>query len=466
MFLLIGCIALSLAACKERSNTQSNSETEIDLATLAVIVSQKVVVVEAVGDEPKDTKMGSGFFVSADGNLATCAHIIEGARTIRVKTLYGAEFKFERVVFMDKSKDLAILSVASDGVAFFEQSDSPAPVGTRIAVLGNPLGLKGSLTDGVVSAIRGGNGVARYLQISAPVSQGSSGSPVVTLDGDLVGMVGARAQDGEGLGFALAAKEIWTAINQPTAGNELQIAYRDALEMSRKRYLPSSELSDDPEWNNGKLPEATSQRLAVLRRLKSKYPDVAVIRIEIAKALQKDSEYERAFEECAVLVRDDPGNRLAVNELINVITKEEEKIPLVKSALSADPLNFHARLYLSETERRKNDFLSSQLSARSALETAPFSLRISEGYADALIKSAFHDVAILSEPFESFHGERIRHAIVESNDLRRMITAAALIIAEPSEEALEKFIDCRRLSKSGFNCLSKSGQVFLMFQAA
>jgi len=440
LLILLGLLVLTLSSCKEKSSLETESAKDTDLTSLAAIVSQKVVSVETVGDNPQDAKTGSGFFVSADGKVVTCAHVIQGAKTIRVKTLNGAEFKFESVVFIDESKDLAILSVAADGVAFFEHSDSAAPVGTRIAVLGNPLGLKGSLTDGVISAIRGGNGISSYLQISAPVSQGSSGSPVLLLNGHLVGMVGSRAQDGEGLGFALAAKEIWSAISQPSTDKVKKVAYREALKMSRKRYLPSAELFNDPEWNNGQLPTATSQRLAVLNRLKSKYPDVATIRIEIAKALETDSNHDEAFGEYATLVRDDPGNRLALNYLINVIVREEKKLPYVKSSLSADPLNFHARIYLSKTEGRNKKFLASQLSARRALETAPFSLRISEGYADSLISTAFYDLAILNEPYDALHGEIIRRVIVESNDLRRIIISAGLVISKPSEEAIDNFI--------------------------
>lgn len=431
---------LSLSSCEKQDASKAPSDGDA-LVNLAGIVSQKVVMIEAVGSEIQDTRTGSGFFVTEDGKVATCAHLVEGAKSIRVKTLSGAEYKFRSVVSLDTTRDLALLSVATDGVASFKQSSPDVSVGTRIAVLGNPLGLTGSLTDGVVSAIRGGADNVQFLQISAPVSPGSSGSPVVTLTGDLVGMVGARAQEGEGIGFALSSEEIWAAINQATAKRGDQSPYREALEMSRRRYLPNKDLWDDPEWGNGSLPEATSQRLAVLRRLSSKHPEVALLRVEIAKALREDGEHDQAFDECAALVNKDPGNRLAVKELIRAITKEERKIPFVKSAVNADPLNFHARRYLFEREGYDNDFLSAQLSARRALETAPFSLAISEGYAEALMDEQLHELAIEGRPFDTFHGERFRNAISDSNELRKVIAAAALMLVEPTEEALEKFLD-------------------------
>jgi hypothetical protein len=438
--ILVFLAVLALASCENRTESKSSSDEDA-LVSLAAVVSQKVVTIEAIGSESQDAQTGSGFFVTEDGKVATCAHLVEGAKSIRVKTLSGAEFKLMSVVSVDSTKDLAILSVATDGAACFDHSGPEVSVGTRIAVLGNPLGLRGSLTDGVVSAIRGGADDVRFLQISAPVSPGSSGSPVVSLAGDLLGMVGARAQGGEGIGFALASEEIWAAINQAAAEKDDQAPYREALEMSRRRYLPSRELWDDPEWENGSLPEATSQRLAVLRRLSSRYPKVALLRVEIAKALREDGEYDQAFEECAALVSQDPGNRLAVSELIGTITKEERKIPFVKSAVNADPLNFHARRYLFEQEGHDDQFLSAQLSARRALETAPFSLRISEGYAEALLDHELHELAIRDRPFESFHGEMIRNAISDSNELRKLIAAGALMLAEPSEEVLEDFLN-------------------------
>lgn len=431
---------LFISSCEKKDASKKPSDGDA-LVALAGTISQKVVLIEAVGSEIQDTRTGSGFFVTKDGKVATCAHIVEGAKSIRVKTLSGAEFTFKSVVFVDATKDLALLSVATEGVASFEQSSPDVSVGTRIAVLGNPLGLAGSLTDGVVSAIRREADDLSFLQISAPVSPGSSGSPVVTLTGDLVGMVGSRAREGEGIGFALSSGDIWTAIKQAAAKKIEQTPYKKALEMSRKRYLPSKDLWEDPEWRNGSLPEAISQRLVVLRRLSSKHPDVAFLRVEIAKALREDGEHDKAFEECAALVSKDPGNRLAVNELIGAIVKEERKIPFIKSAVNADPLNFHARKYLYEREGHDDDFLSVQLSAKRALEAAPFSLAIAEGYAETLLDEQLHELAINGRPFDFGYGEMMRKAIKEANDLRKVIAAGALMFATPSEAALEKFLD-------------------------
>jgi hypothetical protein len=438
---LLWLLVLCLVACDKKPSSHSSVQQDGGLVTLAAKVSQKVVTIEAVGGDGQGVKTGTGFFVSDEGKVATCAHLVEGARSVRVKTLSGAEFIFKGVVSLDRDKDLAILAVASDGASSFGQSNTVVSVGTRIAVLGNPLGFKGTLVDGVVSAFRGGANKIRLIQISAPVSPGSSGSPIVTLTGELVGMVGARAEAGEGIGFALPADYIWKAIGDVTIGKVEEDPSIKALELSRKRYLPSSELWADPEWEKGELPEATSQRLAVLRRLLRKYPSDAIIRVEIAKALGDDGEYDQAFEECAKLVRDDPGNRLAVSELIGFPTDEEQKVPFVKAGVMADPLNFRARTFLFEQEGRDDDFLSAQLSAQRALETAPFSLRISEGYADALLDYELHELAVLDRPFDAFQGDRIRNAIDNSNELRGLIASAALMLSNPSDDVLETFLD-------------------------
>ena len=442
VFLIVGL--LSLASCDNTHDTSKEDyeerAAEDTLIKIASAVSQKVVNIEVVGADSQNISTGSGFFVTGKGTVATCAHLIDGSKSIRVKTLSGAEFEFERVLHLDRKRDLALLSVNADGVSFFEQSGQKPSVGTKIAVFGNPLGLKGSLTDGVVSAVRGEAGETSYLQISAPVSPGSSGSPVVSLSGDLLGMVGARAQDGEGIGFALESGEIWAAVNKPVVKEASQAAYEKALAMSRKRYLPSRELWADPEWNNWKLPKVTSQRLAVLRRLKSKYPDVALLRIEIARALSRDGNDEGAFEECAALISDDPGNRLAVKELIGTIVSKERKAPFLRKAGDADPLNFHLRKHIYEQEESDDDFLSAQIGARQALETAPFSLQISEGYAEALVAYELHELAIEQRSFESIKAERIRLAIKDSNEMRRMVAAASLVVAEPIKANLEAFV--------------------------
>jgi hypothetical protein len=314
-------------------------------------------------------------------------------------------------------------------------------VGTTIVVLGNPLGLKGTFSTGVISGIRsiGKNGKS-LLQISAPISPGSSGSPVLNLSGDLVGMVEAQAKEGEGIGFALTAEHIWKMLGDCTAAVPKSDPSNEPLAKSRKRYLAGADLAKDPEWNQGKLPEAASQRIAVLRRLRERYPDEAVARIAFISALCDDDNYEQAFDECVSMINADPGNRLALRQLSRVIVKEERKLPIFRSAIKADPLNFRAREYLFRQEGSAKDFLSANQSARRNLETAPFFLPAAEGYAESILDLHLHEL-VKQESMVYPVGESVElYAIEMTNQLRGIVVLAAQVLTKQTEDALKEFI--------------------------
>lgn len=153
---------------------------------------------------------GSGFLVSGDGLLVTAAHVIEGAVAATVQLRGGGEFPVEGVVFRDRRLDLAIIRISGLELPTIEFGDSDGlDVGQRIYVVGAPLGLSSTVSDGLVSQLRSVDGT-RLIQISAPVSPGSSGGPVVTEAGRVVGVVvsGVRGGGAENLNFALPSNYV------------------------------------------------------------------------------------------------------------------------------------------------------------------------------------------------------------------------------------------------------------------
>jgi S1-C subfamily serine protease len=138
---------------------------------------------------------GTGFFVTADGYFVTCQHVIASAGTIVLRNLKGQTFP-ARVVLADRAVDLAILKA--------EGRFSPLPVGASAAVrrgeaivtMGFPnvslQGIEPKVTDGIVNSFSGANNDARVFQISAPIQTGNSGGPVVTMHGNVVGIVSSK----------------------------------------------------------------------------------------------------------------------------------------------------------------------------------------------------------------------------------------------------------------------------------
>ncbi|HEY4032171.1 MAG TPA: trypsin-like peptidase domain-containing protein [Caulobacteraceae bacterium] len=153
---------------------------------------------------------GSGFFISRDGYIVTNNHVVENAATITVKTNDDRELK-AKLVGRDPATDLAVIKV--DGAAFpyvsFEDKGKPR-VGDWVIALGNPFGLGGTATAGIVSALsRPSEGpYVDYMQIDAPINRGNSGGPSFDMNGRVVGVNSAiytPSGGSVGIGFDIPA---------------------------------------------------------------------------------------------------------------------------------------------------------------------------------------------------------------------------------------------------------------------
>ena len=112
----------------------------------------------------------AGFFVSPDGLLITNWHVVEEAASAAAKTKSGQILPIKGAIGLDRENDLAVLMVEGANLPFLTLGQSGVlKTGDRVAVIGSPMGLEGSLSEGIVSAKR------QWLQITAPISPGSSG---------------------------------------------------------------------------------------------------------------------------------------------------------------------------------------------------------------------------------------------------------------------------------------------------
>jgi serine protease Do len=176
---------------------------------------------------------GSGFFISADGYIATNNHVIDGADKITVHTADNRTFK-ARVVGRDKTTDLAVLKVDAGGLPFVSFEDSASPrVGDWVVAVGNPFGLGGTATAGIVSA-RDRRNVAdsryvNYLQIDAPINPGNSGGPTFDLQGRVVGINTAiyspSGGGSVGIGFDIPADVASSVTKQLISGGKVSRGY-------------------------------------------------------------------------------------------------------------------------------------------------------------------------------------------------------------------------------------------------
>ena len=141
-------------------------------------VKPSTVVILTYDKDGKALSQGSGFFISREGDVITNRHVIQGAIKAEIKTTEGNTYPIKQVVAEDVEGDIIRLSVdIPTGLAPpLKISSSLLSEGERIIVIGSPLGLEQTISDGIVSAIREIPGYGKVVQITAPISPGSSGT--------------------------------------------------------------------------------------------------------------------------------------------------------------------------------------------------------------------------------------------------------------------------------------------------
>jgi len=153
---------------------------------------------------------GSGFFISQSGDIITNRHVLTGVHRAEVKTAKGKVHPITMIVGEDKESDIirASVNISLESVRPLSVSISTPEVGERVAVIGSPLGLERTVSDGIVSAIREIPAFWKIYQISAPISAGSSGSPVVNMKGEVIGVATFQFVEGQNLNFAIPGERI------------------------------------------------------------------------------------------------------------------------------------------------------------------------------------------------------------------------------------------------------------------
>lgn len=188
----------------------------LSLTELIERVRPAVVTVIVYDRRGKELGFGSGFFVSRGGELLTNHHVIEGASSAKIRTFDGRTYPLRVILADDPDSDLARLVAFMDGpVPYLKLAGHTPQVGDRVLVIGSPMGLDETVTDGIVSAVpaeREGQSDLEpaTLQVTAAISEGSSGGPVVDSNGAVIGVATAYMSEGENLGFAVPLSRITT----------------------------------------------------------------------------------------------------------------------------------------------------------------------------------------------------------------------------------------------------------------
>lgn len=176
-----------------------------DIPSIAKAANGAVVSIVMSDKDGKPIAQGSGFLVSTDGIIITNYHVIAEGSSALVKLPDGAFFAVDGVLAFDKARDVAVIKAHGDNFHKLTLGNSDrVQVGQEVVAIGNPLSLESTVSNGIVSSIRtideeGG----KYLQVTAPISPGSSGGPLFNMAGEVVGITTMYIKGGENLNFAI-----------------------------------------------------------------------------------------------------------------------------------------------------------------------------------------------------------------------------------------------------------------------
>jgi S1-C subfamily serine protease/RNA polymerase subunit RPABC4/transcription elongation factor Spt4 len=189
---------------------------EITASTSVVDKMPAVATIYVYDNRGKLFGQGSGFLISGDGVGVTNFHVIADAYSADVKLGDGRLYQMLSVHAYDEARDIAIFQIGrKTGLGIEQTRDLPylnfatedVHTGDRITAVGSPEGLSNSISDGLVSAIRSDD-ADRFIQITAPISPGSSGGPVFNLKGEVVAITSFQFTKGQNLNFAIPIDEV------------------------------------------------------------------------------------------------------------------------------------------------------------------------------------------------------------------------------------------------------------------
>lgn len=275
----------------------------------------------------------SGFFIRDDLVVTNFHAIKEGVRGhIKIVGARGA-YVIAGVVGMDRNKDLAILRIAGvKAPSLGLGSDSDARVGDRVYAVGNPMGLEGTFSDGIISGIRS-VGARRLLQITAPISPGSSGGPVLNESGLVIGIAVATLTEGQNLNFAIPASDLGPLLANvgrlfPLPG-EAAIT-KPAPDVSKKERLTKTAADMVLASKNYRL--ALGRVLAIYQRDLARREELASLRVDLFErgvlSKREFEEGQRAQAEAQASVTE---TQQAIEVADRYLTEAEEVLKLTKS---------------------------------------------------------------------------------------------------------------------------------------
>ncbi len=200
------------------TNDNANSEkTPMSASEISEKVSPAVFYIEVYDKNSSPLGSGSGFFISNNGTAVTNYHVIQDSYSAQITTTNGEKHNVSAVIAFDEALDVAIIRVDKSAISGNAVSGFPSvtiadsdniKAGQTVFTLGSPLGLQNTISSGIISNVNQIIGEDSFIQITAPISHGSSGGALVNEYGEILGITAAGIDEAQNIGFAIPINAI------------------------------------------------------------------------------------------------------------------------------------------------------------------------------------------------------------------------------------------------------------------
>jgi len=311
-------------------------------------VRQAVVTIRTFNPDMKPMGLGTGFFINDQGHLITNHHVLEGAYAATVKTRDGESYPVISVLADNKAVDLIQLAVEipAEQLRWLQIAESAPVIADQVVVVGSPLGLEQTVSEGIVSAIRNVPDIGTIFQFSAPISRGSSGSPVVNQYGQVVGIVSFQSQRGQNLNFALASDNLLKLKKTETALSVSEWTY------ARIKHNPQEVQDLCREGFSFSIRGEFKEALNYFQEAVATSPEDTEAWFGLGNCYIGLEQPAEAIEAYQQVIRTDPGNANAYYNLghyYRQLERYEEALATFQNALVANPKHLPSRFEMGET---------------------------------------------------------------------------------------------------------------------
>jgi tetratricopeptide (TPR) repeat protein len=363
--------------------TASHAAAQDALPELVRRIKPSVVAIVTYDAKGEKLSRGSGFFTASD-RVITNRHVLEGAYKAEIHTVNDLAYNVKGVLAVDGEGDIALLQVdIPPGVA------SPLTVvrtspqeGESIVVIGNPLGLEGSISNGIVSAVRDIANFGRIIQITAPISPGSSGSPVINMRGEVVGVATLQLADGQSLNFAVPSdRVVQLQAGMTRTLGELVVATRRSQRASAERFYMQGLgfLSRDD----------CEKALPLFKKATDSDPDYADAWAQTgfcSGILGRHAEALKASRQAIRLKPDSPESYLNLGSALSYLGQFKDAADAYRQALRLDPNNADTHFSLAVTYGKMTRTEDEVQAYKQAIRLRPDFVAAYEKLAQALLR--------------------------------------------------------------------------------